>query len=208
MEMRDLIDKVAIDLKEKLEEFNVRDLEVNVLEDYFVVKEKDTFFSDYFYCKVDRSNYEVVEIKMKRKESLQKINECAKIIVDELSAHAEDFNKLFGLSIKTLDDLKNNMVFLLDSAIDKNYRIGMEVPSNNWSDTKYFYGVSINPSGWFDISFTTEDKQSRNKENMRFYCEFEKDTIDVNVMADFLCKIIDKNIDCLEKYYKKGLENG
>lgn len=205
--IKELVDKVASELEELLESYNVRNLIVEILEDYFVVREKDTVYSDYFFCKLRRNDYEVVEIKMKKKESLQKINECATIIQNKLALHSEEFNKLFGISIKTLDELKENMKYLLDSAIDKNYKIGKEV-KREWSESKDFYGVVLNPSGFFDIVFTDEDKRYYNKSNMRFYCEFDRDTIDVDAMADFLCKIIDRNMDCLEKYYKEGLENG
>lgn len=205
--IKELVDKVANELEELLESYNVRNLVVEILEDYFVVREKDTVYSDYFFCKLRRNDYEVVEIKMKKKESLQRINECATIIQNKLALYSEEFNKLFGISIKTLDELKENMKYLLDSAIDKNYKIGKEV-KREWSESKDFYGVVLNPSGFFDIVFTDEDKRYYNKSNMRFYCEFDRDTIDVDAMADFLCKIIDRNMDCLEKYYKEGLENG
>lgn len=62
---------------------------------------------------------------MKRKESLQRINECAQLVVNTLSVYAKDFDKIFGVKLETIDDFKKNVVQLLDSGIDKRYCIGI-----------------------------------------------------------------------------------
>ena len=123
--IRELTEKVAKEIEGYLESYGVRDLEVAIVEDNFVVKEKDDHWSDYFYCRVNRSSFEVEQLRMKRKESLQRINECAQLVVNTLSVYAKDFDKIFGVKLETIDDFKKNVVQLLDSGIDKRYCIGI-----------------------------------------------------------------------------------
>ena len=205
--IRELTEKVASEIEGYLESYGVRDLEVAIVEDNFVVKEKDDHWSDDFYCRVNRSSFEVEQLRMKRKESLQRINECAQLVVNTLSVYAKDFDKIFGVKLETIDDFKKNVVQLLDSGIDKRYCIGKEVEDTNaWSLNKRTdeYGLLFNPACFCSIEFDDVAKQYEGKSNMKFYIEWDRNTISPEVLGKFLCDIVDVNKDYIQRCVDEG----
>ncbi len=205
--IRELTEKVAKELEGYLEDYGVRDLEVCIVEDNFVVKEKEDHWSSYFYCKVNRSSYEVEALEMKKKESLQRINDCAQLVVNTLSVHAKEFDNIFGVKLETIDDFKYSVVQLLDSGIDKRYCIGKVVKrQNSWSNNETFdeYGILFNPACFFSIEFDDEAKKNEEKSHMKFYCEWDRDTIDPEKMGKFLCDIVDVNKDYILRCIEEG----
>lgn len=208
--IRELTDKVAKELEGYLEGYGIRDLEVCIVEDNFVVKEKEDIYSDYFYIRINRSSFEVEDLKMKRKESLQRINDCAKLVVNTLSVYAEEFNNIFGVKLETINDFKKNVVQLLDSGIDKRYCIGkQEKRTASWSNNEIVdeYGILFNPSCFFSIEFDDDAKKYEGKSNMKFYCEWDRDTIEPEKMGKFLCEIVEVNKEYIERCIKEGKEN-
>ena len=96
---------------------------------------------------------------------------------------------------------------LLESCIEKRYVIGKIVKSkSDWNNSERTdeYGIIFDPSGFLSIEFDDDDKKFNGKSNMKFYCEFDRDTIDPQVLGDFFCKIVDVNRDSIERYIEES----
>lgn len=202
--MRDLTLKVQNEIIEKIEDKmpDSKKCELSVIEDDFVLKPDNLNYND-FYIKINRSNYEVIQFRSYNKYSLSVINEICNNIVEILKQYETDFNKLFGIKLETIEDFEKHCKFLLDAAIEKRYVIG-KIVKRSYSDSYDEYGIVFEPSGFFDISFTDEDKQYYGKSKMRCYVEFDRETIDTQDLADFLIKIVEKNKETINKYIEEG----
>ena len=207
LSMRDLTLKVQNEIIEKIGDKmpDSKKCELSVVEDDFVLMPDNSNYSN-FYVKINRSNYEVIEFRSYNRYSLAVINEVCNEIVSVLKKYETDFNKLFGIKLETVEDFEKHCKFLLDAAIEKRYVIGM-IKKRGYGDSYDEYGIVFEPSGFFDISFTDEDKRYYDKSRMRCYIEFDKETIDTQDLADFLIKIVEKNKATIEKYIEEG-KNG
>lgn len=191
-----IIDKVNKDFND------ITRTELCIIDDDFVIKPEDSSYS-HFYMKINRSNYEVLEFRTEKKYSLQVINEVVTNIIGILKEYEENFNKVFGIKLETIDDFVKHCEFLIDASIEKRYVIGKLV-KRSYSDSYDEYGIIFDPSCFFSIEYTDEDKKYYGKSHMRCYVEFDKDTIDTKELADFLIKIVLKNKETIEKYIEES----
>ena len=211
--MRDLIEKVKNEIVENIKDdynsIRTHNIELTVVEDDFLLKEKEDYYSRNFYMKVNRSTYEVTKLELGAKYSLAEINNFCDRVVTILKKYGKDFDAIFGVKLETIEDFKKNVVMLLESCIEKRYVIGKIVKSeSSWNNSERTdeYGIIFDPSGFLSIEFDDDDKKFNGKSNMKFYCEFDRDTIDPQVLGDFFCKIIDVNKDSIERYIEESKE--
>ena len=110
----------------------------DIVNDDFVIKE-DKDWGDYLYLKIDRKTFEVINIKAGKDISLKEINQLCEDVITIIKEFEEDFNKLFGVKLNTIEDFKENIKMLLDSAIDRKYVLGKTTKKKNWEGKEYEY---------------------------------------------------------------------
>ena len=203
MNVKELISKVQEEIISTVnnEMPDIKNCELSIVEDDFILQPDNSHYSN-TYIKINRSNYTVEEFRTYNRYSLSTINNVCKYIVDILMSHKLDFDKLFGVKLESVDDFIKNVEFLLDAGIEKRYVIG-KIVKRSYGDSFDEYGIVFDPSCFFDISFTEEDKQYFGKSHMRCYIEFDKNTINTKDLADFLIKIVEKNKDTINKYVEE-----
>lgn len=212
MNMKELLEKVGKELYDYINASGIvkvgGSLTLSIVEDNFVIKE-DRSYGDYLYMVVNRSTWEVDKISMGKQVSLKEINEFCKLIINALSVHAAEFDKVFGVKLESIEDFQNNVVKLLESGIDKRYVIGKKVKrEKHWSDSQdYFdeYGIVFNPKDFFSIDFDRDDERD-GANNQKFYCEWARETIDAESLGLLLGKIVEKNKDIINRYIEEGKE--
>lgn len=213
MNMKELLDKVGKEIYNYINDSGIikvgGSLTLSIVEDNFVIKE-DRSYGDYLYMVINRSTWEVDKVSMGKQVSLKDINTFCQLIINALSVHATEFDEIFGVKLESIDDFKQNVVKLLESGIDKRYVIGKKVKRerSHWQDSDYFdeYGIVFNPKDFFNIEFERDDEKYNNGENLKFYCEWRKDTIDAEALGNMLIKIVEKNKDIINKYIEEGKE--
>lgn len=205
--MRDLTLDVQNEIIETVgDDFSeIKNSELLIVEDDFVIKPNDNFYNN-FYMKINRSSYEVVEVRTYNRYPLNKLNTICETIVNILHTHSTEFDKIFGVKLETIEDFINNVEMLLEAAIERRYVIGKIVP-RGYGDSYDEYGIIFDPSCFFSIEYTDEDKKYYGKSKMRCYVEFDKETIEPKDLADFLIKIILKNKETINKYIEEGKDN-
>lgn len=121
--MRDLIEKVKSEIVENIKDdyssIRTHNIELAVVEDDFLLKEKEDYYSRNFYMKVNRSTYEVTKLELGAKYSLAEINNFCDRVVTILKKYGKDFDAIFGVKLETIEDFKKNVVMLLESCIEK-----------------------------------------------------------------------------------------
>lgn len=208
--IKDLAQKVANEIEETVgNKYGFHNITLDIVEDDFVISEEEKW-SDYFYIRVSRSSFEVTSLKMKRKQSFSEITECCNTVVSILKKYSKHFDKIFGVKLETIQDFVDNVVTLLDSGIDKRYCIGKtEKTQNSWNNSERVdeYGLLFNPACFFSIEFDDDAKQYEGKSNMKFYCEWDRDTISPEILSKFLCDIVDVNKDYIQRCIDEMKEN-
>ena len=200
-------DEIVENIKDDYSSIRTHNIELAVVEDDFLLKEKEDYYSRNFYMKINRSTYEVTKLELGAKYSLAEINNFCDRVVTILKKYGKDFDAVFGVKLETIEDFKKNVVMLLESCIEKRYVIGKIVKSeSSWNNSERTdeYGIIFDPSGFLSIEFDDDDKKFNGKSNMKFYCEFDRDTIDPQVLGDFFCKIVDVNKDSIERYIEES----
>ena len=85
--MRNLIEKVKNEIVENIKDdyssIRTHNIELAVVEDDFLLKEKEDYYSRNFYMKVNRSTYEVTKLELGAKYSLAEINNfCDRVVTN------------------------------------------------------------------------------------------------------------------------------
>ncbi len=196
--MKEKILEIQKELYESLKEtYKVwsNNIKFDIVKDDFIIKE-DKGWGDYLKIKIDRKSYEVIEINVNKTMPLKEINSMCDSIVGILKKHEEEFNKIFGVKLNTIDDFKENIKMLLDSAIDRKYVLGKTVKKKTYDGEEYEkeYGLIFNPSGslWFEFQDTNQED--------RFYVDFSPKFVDTELLSQLMINAVENNKDTIEKY--------